>query len=211
MAVLGGSLKRREMLSARLGDVLSQLYLCSATLKRFADDGRPGEDLPLVHWAIQDALYKIQQALAGVIWNFPNPLVRVLLHTLIFPLGRHLAPPSDKLANQVAVLMMQPGAARDRLTHGIYLPSDEQDAVAALEAALASTLDCEALQAKLDAARKSGKLKAMTELLRLAEARDSGLITAEQSLQLGRDYALRRKVVMVDDFSSEELQKITDE
>lgn len=211
MAVLGGSLKRREMLSARLGDVLSQLYLCSATLKRFADDGRPGEDLPLVHWAIQDALYKIQQALAGVIRNFPNPLVRVLLHALIFPLGRHLAPPSDKLAHQVAVLTMQPGAARDRLTHGIYLPSDEQDAVAALEAALASTLDCEALQAKLDAARKSGKLKAMTELLRLAEARDSGLITAEQSLQLGRDYALRRKVVMVDDFSSEELQKITDE
>ena len=205
MAVLGGSLKRREMLSARLGDVLSQLYLCSATLKRFADDGRPGEDLPLVHWAIQDALYKIQQALDGAIRNFPNPLMRALLRTLIFPLGRHLAPPSDKLAHQVATLMMQPGAARDRLTHGIYLPSDEQDAVAALEAALASTLDCEALQAKLDAARKSGKLKAMTELLRLAEARDSGLITAEQSLQLGRDYALRRKVVMVDDFSSEEL------
>jgi acyl-CoA dehydrogenase len=206
MAVLGGSLKRRELLSARLGDVLSQLYLCSATLKRFADDGRPSEDLPLVHWAIQDALHKIQQAFEGLIQNFPNPLVRGLLSVLIFPLGKNFALPPDKLGHEVASLLMQPGAARNRLTQGMYFSCDEQDAAGALEAALASTLDCEPLQAKLSAARKAGKLKSMSELLRLAEARDSGLITAEQALQLGRDYALRRKVIMVDDFAPEELQ-----
>ena len=206
MAVLGGSLKRREKISARLGDVLSLLYLCSATMKRFADDGRPVSDLPLVHWAMQDALYKIQQALAGVIQNFPNPLVGMILRALIFPMGKNLLPPSDQLGHAVSALLMQPGEARDRLTKGIYLPADEQQAVGALEAALASTLECEPLQARLHAARRAGRLNALEELLRIAEARDTGIITAEQALQLERDYALRRKVIMVDDFSSEELQ-----
>ena len=206
MAVLGGSLKRHEKISGRLGDVLSMLYLCSATLKRFEDDGRPAEDLPLLHWAMQDALYKIQQAFSGVIQNFPNSLVRGLLCGLIFPLGKHLSPPSDHLGHEIATLLMQPGAARDRLTAGMYLSRDEQDALGALESALMSTLACEPLQAKLEEARRAGKLKALDELARIAEARDTGMISAEQTLQLQRDYALRRKVIMVDDFAAEELR-----
>ncbi|MDO8813323.1 MAG: acyl-CoA dehydrogenase [Gallionella sp.] len=206
MAVLGGSLKRREKISARLGDVLSMLYLCSATLKRFEDDGRPAEDLPLLHWAVQDALYQTQQAFSGVIRNFPNAPARWMLSALIFPLGQRLSPPADHLGHEIATLLMQPGTARDRLTAGIYLPADEQDAVGALEAALASTLACEPLQAELKKAHKAGKLKALEELSRIAEARDGGLISAEQALQLQRDYALRRKVIMVDDFAAEELR-----
>ena len=206
MAVLGGSLKRREKISARLGDVLSLMYLCSATLKRFEDDGRPDEDLPLLHWAMQDALHKIQQAFDGVIRNFPNALVRGLLSVLIFPLGQRLSPPSDHLGHLISTLLMQPGSARDRLTSGIYIPDDEMDAVGALEAALTSTLACEPLQKILAEARKSGKLKALDELLRISEARDNGIIDAEQALLLERDYALRRKVIMVDDFAPEQLQ-----
>lgn len=205
MAVMGGSLKRREKISARLGDVLSLMYLCSATLKRFEDNGRPVEDLPLLNWSIQDALYNIQQAFAGVIQNFPNVLMRGVLGTLIFPLGLRLSPPSDQLGHEVAELLMQPGAARDRLTAGMYLPTDEQDAVAALESALASTLLWEPLQAELEGARKAGKLKSRDELLRIAEAREQGIINAEQALQLERDYALRRKVIMVNDFAPEQL------
>src|SRR5450759_197978 len=206
MATLGGSLKRHEKISARMGDVLSQLYLCSAVLKRFEDDGRPVEDLPLLHWAMQDALYKIQQAFDGVIKNFPNVLVRLLLRVLVFPLGRCLSPPSDHIGHQIATLLMQPGAARDRLTAGIYISDDEQDAVGALEAALASTLTCEPLQSKLQEARKAGKLKALEELMRISDARELGLISMEQALQLERDYALRRKVIMVDDFAPEQLR-----
>lgn len=206
MAALGGALKRREKISGRLGDVLSQLYLCSATLKQFTDDGRPSADLPMVHWAIQDALYNIQQAFAGVIQNFPNPLVRFLLQVMIFPLGKCLQPPSDQLGHEVAALLMRPSAARDRLSAGIYISGDEMDAVGALEAALVSTLECEPLQDRLHIARKSGRLTALEELLRIAEARDAGIITAEQALQLERDYALRRKVIMVDDFTTEDLR-----
>ncbi len=93
MLVLGGSLKRREKISARLGDVLSQLYLCSATLKRFQDDGRPAEDLPLLYWSMQDALVRIQVAFDGVLQNFPSRFAALLLRVLIFPLGKCLAPP----------------------------------------------------------------------------------------------------------------------
>jgi acyl-CoA dehydrogenase len=210
MAVLGGSLKRRERISARLGDVLSHLYLCSAVLKRFEDDGRPAEDLPLLNWAMQDALYQIQQAFDGVIKNFPNALMRQLLKMLIFPLGRCLSPPSDHIGHQIATMLMKPGAARDRLTAGIYIPDDEQDAVGALEAALASMLACEPLQVKLQEARKAGKLTALEELLRIAEARDQGLISAEQALQLERDYALLRKVIMVDDFTAVQLRAVVE-
>jgi len=174
-------------------------------LKRFEDDGRPDEDLPLLHWAMQDALYRIQQAFDGVMQNFPNALVRRLLRALIFPAGKCIAPPSDHIGHEIATLLMQPGAARNRLTAGIYIPDDEQDAVGALEAALASTLLCEPLQAAVEEARKAGKLKAREELLRISEARDNGIISAEQALQLERDYALRRKVIMVDDFAPEEL------
>lgn len=88
MLALGGSLKRKEKLSARLGDILNLLYLCSATLKRFEDDARPASDLPLLNWSIQDALYHLQQAFDGLLNNFPNRLAAWVLRALIFPLGK---------------------------------------------------------------------------------------------------------------------------
>jgi acyl-CoA dehydrogenase len=206
MLVLGGGLKRREKLSARLGDVLSQMYLCSAVLKRFEDDGRPEEDLPLLHWGMQDGLYRIQVALDGVLQNFPSRIAAWVLRAMIFPLGQNRKPPSDHVGHQVASLLLKPGAARDRLTAGMFISKDEKDAIGALESALASTLACEPLQAGLEKAFKEGKLITHDELQQIAEARGLGLIDAEQALQLQRDYALRRKVIMVDDFDSEELQ-----
>ena len=206
MLVLGGSLKRREKISARLGDVLSLLYLCSAALKRFEDDGRPESDLPLLDWAMQDALYGIQTAINGVLQNFPSRIAALFLRVLIFPIGRSLAPPSDELGHQVSTLLMQPGEVRDRLTAGMYIPNNESDAVGALEASLLSTLACEPLQARLDAARKAGQIKGLDETSRIAEASAQGMINAQEATLLERDYMLRRKVIMVDDFSPEELK-----
>jgi len=209
MLSLGGALKRREKLSARLGDVLSQLYICSATMKKFEDDGRPEEDLPLLDWAMEDGLYRIQVAFDGVLQNFPNRFFAILMRALIFPLGQCRRPPSDALGNQVSSILMQPGAARDRLTAGMFISTDEADAIGALEASLASTLTCEPIQAELEKARKEKKLKAKDELALITEARDKGIITADQAQQLERDYALRRKVIMVDDFATEELRACT--
>ncbi|HLP97383.1 MAG TPA: acyl-CoA dehydrogenase [Sideroxyarcus sp.] len=206
MLVLGGGLKRKEKLSARLGDVLSQMYLCSAVLKRFEDDGRPADDLPLLHWAMQDGLYRIQQAFDSVLQNFPNRFAALVLRAMIFPLGQCRRPPDDHIGHQVAALLLKPGAVRDRLTDGMFIPSSEKEAVGALEASLASTLVCEPLQAELEKARKEGKLKAREEPLLIAEAREAGIIDAVQAKQLERDYALRRKVIMVDDFAPEQLK-----
>jgi acyl-CoA dehydrogenase len=182
------------------------MYLCSAALKRFEDDGRPAEDLPMLHWALQDALYRIQAALDGVLQNYPSRFAALVLRWLIFPLGRRLAPPSDELGHQISQLLMQPGEARDRLTKGMYLPDNENEPIGALEAALISTLACEPVQARVDEAHKAGQLKEMEELLRISEARDKGVITIDEALLLERDYALRRTVIMVDDFAPEELR-----
>ena len=137
--------------------------------------------------------------------NFPSRIAALVLRVMIFPLGQHRSPPSDHIGHQVASLLLKPGAARDRLTAGMFISTDEADAVGALEAALASTLVCEPLQAGLEKARKEGKIKARDEVSQIAEARDLGIIDAEQALQLERDYALRRKVIMVDDFATERL------
>jgi acyl-CoA dehydrogenase len=208
LLVLGGTLKRREKISARLGDILSQLYLCSATLKRFEDDGRPEEDLPLFRWAMDDAIYRIEQAFDGVLRNFPNRFAAAVLRALIFPLGVKAAAPTDRQGHQIATLLMQPGATRERLTAGMYLPQDKNDPVGALEAALYSTLECEPLQAKVEEARKSqgpARVRGMDELERIADARAKGVLRPEEAALLERDYEIRRKVVMVDDFAPEEL------
>src|SRR5258706_9429153 len=99
MLVLGGSLKRRERISAGLGDVLSMLYLASATLKRFEDEGRQESDLPFLHWSLQDALARATDALQGVLANYPVRLAGLLLRLMTFPLGRHFAPTSDALGH----------------------------------------------------------------------------------------------------------------
>ncbi len=207
LAVMGGSLKRKEKLSARLGDVLSQLYLCSAALKRFEDDGQPKEDLPLLEWALQDAIYQMQQAMLQFIDNFPARLLARLMKLVIFPMGPNLQPPSDALGHKVAALMMRPGETRERLTQGMFMPRSEHDAVAILEAAFASSINTETLQTELAAAYKSGKLTKLDEMQRIIEAYEKQLISRDQAALLERDYQLRRAAIMVDDFTPEELRR----
>src|SRR5213078_2541592 len=149
MGVLGGALKRKEKLSARLGDVLSYLFLCSATLKRFEDDGRQAADAPLVHWAIWDAMFKAQTALEGVISNFPNRLIAAVMLRTVFPLGRPYVVPADDLGHEVARLLIEPSATRDRLTCGMYLPKDDGDAIRIIELALEATLAAEPIEARI--------------------------------------------------------------
>ena len=111
MLVLGGDLKRREKLSARLGDILSLMYLASAALKRYEDEGRQQADRPLLDWAIWDAMFKAQNAFEGVISNYPSRAVAWLLRRIIFPLGRPYVVPSDRLGHAVASLLIEPSAA----------------------------------------------------------------------------------------------------
>ncbi len=200
MATMGGNLKRREKLSARLGDVLSLMYLCSATLKRFEDEGRQEADAPLMHLAIWDAMFRAQTALEGVISNFPNRVVAKIIKRIIFPLGRPFVVASDQLGGQVAALLIEPSATRDRLTRDAYMPTDEHDAVGALEAALHATLAAEPIEARLRSAQKSGVLTVPAGADGHHVAREAGLLGEEEFALLQRRDELRNRVIAVDDF-----------
>ncbi|AKQ54593.1 acyl-CoA dehydrogenase [Bordetella hinzii] len=203
MLLLGGSLKRRESLSARLGDVLAQMYLASAVLKRFEDQGRQAEDLPLAHWAVQDALWRAQEAFFGVLENLPNRWMAAGVRLIAFPWGRPWKRPSDRLGRQVARLLIAPGGARDRLTANCFLPADAREPVAAIEAALAATLQAEAIEARVRQLQKSGTLGANPK----ANVRDiataafeAGALGQEDHAIMQKRNALRDQVVKVDDF-----------
>ena len=200
MLVLGGALKRKEKISARLGDALSMLYLGSATLKRFEDTGRPREDLPLVHFAMRDILYQAQQALDGVIANFPSRAIGVALRIVLFPLGKRFAPPSDELNHLCATLLLSPSAARDRLTLGMYLTKSEADPTGQLEAAFLATIACEPIEKKLREAVKSGAIARRMQEDIATLALDKGVISAEEFALWQRKETLRRGVIKVDDF-----------
>jgi len=204
MFLLGGSLKRRERLSARLGDILSNLYLASAALKRYEDDGRPAEDLPLLHWSVRDALARTEEAFYGLFANLPSRFLagamRAIIFPFAFPLGREFSPPRDRLGSQVVALLLAPGPARARLTAGVYIPRNPEEPVATLEAALRAVIAAEPIGAKIRQARESGQITSSFADQIVDEARAKGVITQaeREAMELAR--ALRRKVIMVDDF-----------
>src|SRR5258706_2991845 len=115
MLAMGGALKRKEKISGRLGDVLSMMYLVSATLKHY-EDLRVREDLPLLRWSVRDALYHAQQAIDQELSNFPKKWMATMLRWTIFPLGAPWQPPLDSRNRECAQLVLEPGTARDRLT-----------------------------------------------------------------------------------------------
>lgn len=203
LLMLGGSIKFRESLSGRLGDMLSQLYIASATLKRYEDEGRQPDDAALVHWAVQDALYRAEQALDGVLQNFPNRGVAIALRLVTLPLGRWSAPPSDALGQQAAKVLLRPSYDRDRLTRNCHIPRDPDNPITAIEAALQATLAAEPAQKKMRRFKRSGKLDGnpMANVRDMADAvYAAGGLTQDEYELLQRRNALRDRVIAVDDF-----------
>ncbi|MCI4217587.1 acyl-CoA dehydrogenase FadE [Dickeya dianthicola] len=204
MGVLGGSLKRRERLSARLGDVLSQLYLASATLKRYDEEGRQQADLPLVHWGVQDCLHQAEQAITDLLRNFPNKLVARLLQRVIFPLGHASEAPSDQLDHQLARLLQTPSATRSRLGRGLYLKAGAHHPAAQLEQSLLDILAAEPIHQRLS--QSAGYPLPFMQLDKLAEhGLAEGVITPEEASVLMQAEASRLRSINVDDFAPDAL------
>jgi len=203
LLVLGGSVKRREKLSARLGDILAQMYLISCTLKRYEEEGRQAADAPLAHWAIWDAMYKTQEAFDGVIANFPVRFIAAVVNRIIFPWGHPYVVPSDAVGHQVAKLLIAPSASRDRLTAECYLPLSENEPVGAIELALKATLEAEEIEAKIRAAEKDGRFDNNPQ----ANVRDIAIVAFETGVINAAEYEIMKRrnhlrdiVVHVDDF-----------
>lgn len=191
---LGGALKRKELLSARLGDVLAELYLTSTVLKRFEDDGQPKEDLPLVHWACQTSLHEAERRLRAVLNNFPVRPVAGLLKFITMPFGHGVKPPSDTLVSEVADRAQEPGAARDRLTDGIFIGGDD-DIIGRVELAFRRTVEVAPIKRKMRKAR----------IRDIEEALARNIISNDEAEILHEVNALVRAVLEVDDFTLEEL------
>ena len=200
LMMLGGSLKRREKLSGRLGDVLSELYLASAVLKRFEDQGCPKEDIPLLRWSCDQCLYNIQTALDGFMKNMPYRPVMYILRWLVFPWGRCFMQPSDKLGHEVASIILSPSEARDRLTVGMYTPKGTQDQVALLDDALIKVVQTEEIEKRLRKATRGFDpgITGMDGLIDKAVADKA--ITKDEAKLLREAEAARSEVIQVDDF-----------
>lgn len=200
MLFLGGDLKRREKLSARLGDILSQLYIASAVLKRFEDDGRPRVDLPLVKWTLDDCLVRIQEAFYGVFENFPGRVTGSLLRFIVFPMGRAFAPPPDRLGHEIARLLLESTPTRERLTSNVYIERSEHDPVGRLELAMQAAPAAEAIEARIRNAAKAHVIAGLTEQAMVAAAVEKGIVSASEAVQFQQYSQLRRGCIMVDDF-----------
>lgn len=204
MGTLGGDLKRRERISARLGDILSMLYLTSAVLKRYQDEGRQAQDLALVQWACEDNLVKAQQALDELFNNFPNKPIAAVLKRIVFPFGRTLAKPSDKRDNQVSRIMMTPGEARSRLGKHLYLTVEPGNQLGRVEQALLDVLAAEPLFDKVSKA--SGKRLPFFHLNEVATlGLELNVITQQEAEVLRTAETSRLFVINVDDFEPEYL------
>jgi acyl-CoA dehydrogenase len=204
MLSLGGALKKREKLSARLGDMLSYMYIASAVLKRYEDQHRPEEDLPLVEWACRDALYRLQESMHAFLRNFPNRLVAGVLRVLIFPRGRMYSAPSDALGHEIAELISLPGPARIRLTRNTYT-GDPASPVGLFKEALELATRLEPVERRIREAEKSGKLKVGHGAVPALAAEEAGVIDAQEARALIRLEELTAKIVAVDDFDPMEL------
>jgi acyl-CoA dehydrogenase len=206
LALLGGRFKFKERLSGRLADVLTHLYLCSSVLKRFEDDGRPEEDLPLLTWAIEDSLYTIQENLKGVLANLPIPGVGRLVKWLIFPFGSPYAPPSDRTGKNIAQLLVTENESRDRLVAGIYY-SDQDDASGRVHTAFHLVLTAtQAENAIRNALNEPVTFENHRELVR--KAVESGVITEEQATTVRLAQEAARAVIEVDEFSRAEIEGV---
>jgi len=206
LVLLGGKFKFKEKLSGRLADVLIHLYLASAMLKRFEDDGRPQADLPLLTWGMEDSLYTIQQSLLGVLRNFPVPVLGRLTRWLVFPLGLPCKGPSDTTVKAVARLLLSENEARDRLTAGIYI-SDKDDATGRVHKAFHLVLEAaSAEQAIKNALKESVNFENYEGLVK--RATESGVITEEQATMVRLAQQASAMVIAVDEFPNERAKSV---
>ena len=207
MFTLGGELKRRELISARLGDILSYLYLASMVLKHYQDQGEPAEDLPLVEWSCRTLLYKTQEQFHGLLRNFPNRWVAALLRFFIFPRGRTYFAPSDVLGQEIVELMINPTATRDRLAAGIYTAVEPGNQIGLLQQAMEIAEQVKPLERRVFDARRAGEIKADDIPSQIDEAEQKGILTPTEAEAVRAFDRRMLDVTGVDDFDPSELRR----
>ncbi len=206
MLALGGYLKKKETLSARLGDVLSAMYLASMVLKHHENQGREAEDLPLVEWACRSLLYQAQEQLHLFLRNFPNRPLAAFMRLLIFPRGLAYSPPSDRLGRAIGDLVMNPTAARERMSKYIYKTPSKSNPLGQLQEALLMSAELEPLQKRIRVEGiKTGRVTALDQPGQISQALDLRIISDREASMLRVYDAKVLDIINVDDFAPHEL------
>jgi len=206
MLSLGGALKKKEMLSARLGDMLSNLYLASMVLKHFENQGRREADLPMVEWSCRFLLYRAQEQLHGFLRNFPVRWLSWVLRLVVFPRGRGFSAPRDTLSRRIVEGVITPGEVRDRLCEGVYRTVEPGNPLGLLQEAMELSIETAPLEKKLRKGAKEGVIKALDLPGQLEEAVAAELLTAEEAEKLKRADEKIMEIIHVDDFAPGDLK-----
>ena len=206
MLSLGGYLKKKENLSARLGDVLSSMYLASMVLKHHENQGRPDADLPLVEYACRLLLYQAQEQLHSFLRNFPIRWLAAVMRLVIFPRGLTYSAPGDRLNPQIAELVMNPGEARERLCKYVYRTLEPTNHLGLVQQAMELAIAAEPLEKRIRVEGvKTGRVTALDLPGQIREAQAAGIINEAEAAQL-RDYDRKvSEIIAVDDFDPREL------
>lgn len=200
LGTLGGALKRKEYLSGRLSDAFSWMFLATAALKHFNDNGRPENERAMLDWTCTHALNEIEKALLGVLANLPNRFAARLAKILTFPLGARHAPPTDRQIDAVAEAITTNMEVRDALTADIFIPGPDDPGLGALEHAFASTLAAAPARRKLDQARRDGKLAKDNVIAMMNVAVDAGILSQAERALIEEAEQLRDAIIQVSDF-----------
>ena len=203
MVTLGGNLKRKERLTGRLADALAWMYMASACLKRYHDDGRLQEERAFMRWSVRHCLWNVQEALIGLLNNLPNRMVGRVLRVAIFPFGRPHERPSDVLAGSLARAVMENDSLRDRLTADIYHPAADEEGLGRLDHGRDQLRSVREERKKLKDAIRARLLKSGRELATLQEAVTQGVLTADESQRLGDALRLQQDLIQVDSFDAQ--------
>lgn len=204
MMTMGGELKRKEKLSARLGDLLSYLYIASSVLKYFESTSTNWKsEMPIIEWICQDLLYQIQTEINHFLLNSPNRILAILLRIFTFPWGARLKPPSDALGAKVAKLLLEPSVLRKRLAKGGYQTSNSNNPIAELENIMAHVIAAEPLEKKVLQARHEKIIQGNNFQELITDAVSKSILTSAEAHQLLAVEAERMRVIHVDDFPPE--------
>ncbi len=205
VALLGGKLKVKQKIAGRMADALAELYILSAVLKRFDDDGRPKEDVKVVEYCARNGLYRFDQALLGTLRNFPVRWAAWLMTPLVFPLGLRRRPASDKAGKHIVRAALEPGAFRDRLTRDIFVSDDPKYNAGLLDYTLAKIVACADADKKLEQAIRNGEVKRFHGRDWIAEAQQKDILSETEARDLAELRDLVARVIAVDDFSASEV------
>jgi acyl-CoA dehydrogenase len=205
MGLYGGNLKRKEKLTGRFADIFSWLYLGTTVLQRFEADGRKNEDLPFLHWSMQFSLANIQQGFDGIYQNMGFPFKGLVSLWSRFNTLSNM--PSDRLGGQVASALQKPGAQRDALTKGMYIPTDPEEALGRLENAFTLVTTADPVARKIIQAIREKKLPREKPERLVTKAVEAGIISREEADLLLKAEEARNDAIQVDSFNLEEYMK----